>query len=254
MMQIEMMNHDVMTTVVCLLFSYGDIVPVTNAGQMMTIVLMLMGIFYMAMPLTASATTFYKVHEEHQSKYKLLEASTEESTQKKKKMKAVGSKVAPDNPSPNLSGGCSDDVQQGDSKQVTEKQQVTTESPKMIIPGDKLERRLKKRLELFLNELYLTHAAMCDLFKDLHAISSQFEDDYEEDDVKPGSSSSSSGVVRINGAHVPVLRSLSSSSTISSPLLGRVLRLVDKADALLTGSEDDIVRVVVLHHKLNKSF
>jgi hypothetical protein len=78
--------------------------------------------------------------------------------------------------------------------------------------------------------------------------------DDEEDDYKPGSSSSSSGVVRINGAHVPVLRSLSSSSTISSPLLERVLRLVDKADALLTGSEDDIVRVVVLHHKLNKSF
>jgi hypothetical protein len=244
-----------MTTVVCLLFSYGDIVPVTNAGQMMTIVLMLMGIFYMAMPLTASATTFYKVHEEHQNKYKLLEtakiSSTQESTQKKK-MKAVGSKVGPDNPSPTMSGGCSDDalVLQGDSKQVTEKQQVTTESPKMMIPGDKLERRLKKRLELFLNELYLTHAAMCDLFKDLHAMSSQFEDDDEEDD-EPGSSS---GVVRINGAHVPVLRSLSSSSSISSPLLGRVLRLVDKADALLTGSEDDIVRVVVLHHKLNKSF
>lgn len=241
-------------TVVCLLFRYGDIVPVTNAGQMMTIVLMLMGIFYMAMPLTASATTFYKVHEEHQNKYKLLETaktSTQESTQKKTMKKAVGSKVGPDNPSPSLSGGCSDDVQ-GDSKQVTEKQ-VTTESPKMMIPGDKLERRLKKRLELFLNELYLTHAAMCDLFKDLHAMSSQFEDDDEEDD-EPGSSSSSSGVVRINGAHVPVLRSLSSSSSISSPLLGRVLRLVDKADALLTGSEDDIVRVVVLHHKLNKSF
>lgn len=246
-----------------LLFSYGDIVPVTNAGQMMTIVLMLMGIFYMAMPLTASATTFYKVHEEYQDKYKSLETTATAAAAASSKKKAAGSssssKVCPDNSSPTLSGGDPDDA-----KQVTG-QQVTAESPKMMVmmmvmPGDKLERRLKKRMELFLNELYLTHAAMCDLFKDLHAKSSQFDDekdDGDDDEDNEYGSSSSRVMVRINGAHVPVLRSLRSSSSsteASSPLLQRVLMLVDKADALLTGSEDDIVRVVVLHHKLSKSF
>jgi len=230
----------------CRLFSYGDIVPVTNAGQMMTIVLMLMGIFYMAMPLTASATTFYKVHEEYQDKYKLLESaqtSTQEVIQKTD-VQPQGNKVLSESSSP---PGQNFDAK-GDSKQIT------AEGPKGI-PGDKLERRLKKRLELFLNELYLTHAAMLDLFKDLHAKSSQFDDADEEQQQEDDDEHEyrSPGVVKINGTHVPVLRSLS-SSTQASPLLERVLRLVDRADSLLTGSEDDIVRVVVLHHKLSKSF
>lgn len=42
---------------------YGDIVPATNLGQVMSIVLMLFGAIYLAMPLTAAATTFYAVHE-----------------------------------------------------------------------------------------------------------------------------------------------------------------------------------------------
>lgn len=37
----------------------------TNGGQLMGIFLMLFGTFYMAMPLTAAATTFYNVHEKH---------------------------------------------------------------------------------------------------------------------------------------------------------------------------------------------
>ncbi len=52
---------------------YGDIVPVTNGGQVMAIFLMLSGTFYMAMPLTAAASTFYTVHE--QEKEKALEAA-----------------------------------------------------------------------------------------------------------------------------------------------------------------------------------
>eukprot|EP01039_Chlorochromonas_danica_P014905 gene14905-17464_t len=41
---------------------YGDIVPVTQGGMAMAIFLMIGGQFYMAMPLTAAATTFYQVH------------------------------------------------------------------------------------------------------------------------------------------------------------------------------------------------
>lgn len=47
---------------------YGDITPATNAGLIMTVFLMLFGAIYMAMPLTVSATTFYKVHEMYQKK------------------------------------------------------------------------------------------------------------------------------------------------------------------------------------------
>lgn len=44
---------------------YGDIVPVTTAGKFLAVCLMVCGIFYMAMPLTAAASTFYAVHEEY---------------------------------------------------------------------------------------------------------------------------------------------------------------------------------------------
>lgn len=44
---------------------YGDIVPITDAGQLVAIFLMIAGQFYMAMPLTAAATTFYTIHEQY---------------------------------------------------------------------------------------------------------------------------------------------------------------------------------------------
>jgi hypothetical protein len=47
---------------------YGDMVPITNGGQVMSIFLMVAGTFYMAMPLTAAATTFYNVHERYLEK------------------------------------------------------------------------------------------------------------------------------------------------------------------------------------------
>ena len=232
-----------------LLFRYGDIVPVTNAGQMMTIILMLMGIFYMAMPLTASATTFYRVHEEYQNKNKLLEdaqVTAQESVDQKKTdpvPQQRGNKVGPDLRNATVGNSSSNDAAKGGLQQV---------AASKALPGDKLERRLKKRMELFLNEVYLTHAAMVDLFKDLHATSSQFDDDNNDEENEIVEQHRSMGVVTINGAVIPVLRSVN-SSRLSSPLLERVLRLVDKADSLLTGSEDDIVRVVVLQHKLSKS-
>eukprot|EP00602_Paraphysomonas_sp_CaronLab_P010717 CAMPEP_0185039296 /NCGR_PEP_ID=MMETSP1103-20130426/36005_1 /TAXON_ID=36769 /ORGANISM="Paraphysomonas bandaiensis, Strain Caron Lab Isolate" /LENGTH=1209 /DNA_ID=CAMNT_0027578127 /DNA_START=65 /DNA_END=3694 /DNA_ORIENTATION=- len=42
---------------------YGEIVPVTNIGQVMSIFLMLFGAFYLAMPLTVAANTFWDVHQ-----------------------------------------------------------------------------------------------------------------------------------------------------------------------------------------------
>jgi hypothetical protein len=42
---------------------YGEMVPVTNIGQVFAIFLMLFGAFYMAMPLTVVATTFWEAHQ-----------------------------------------------------------------------------------------------------------------------------------------------------------------------------------------------
>lgn len=42
---------------------YGDLCPITNLGQLISIVLMLFGAFYLAMPLTVAAATFWSVHQ-----------------------------------------------------------------------------------------------------------------------------------------------------------------------------------------------
>eukprot|EP00602_Paraphysomonas_sp_CaronLab_P005023 CAMPEP_0185031144 /NCGR_PEP_ID=MMETSP1103-20130426/18444_1 /TAXON_ID=36769 /ORGANISM="Paraphysomonas bandaiensis, Strain Caron Lab Isolate" /LENGTH=962 /DNA_ID=CAMNT_0027566563 /DNA_START=709 /DNA_END=3597 /DNA_ORIENTATION=- len=47
---------------------YGEIVPVTNIGQIMSIFLMLFGAFYLAMPLTVAASTFWEVHQSYLEK------------------------------------------------------------------------------------------------------------------------------------------------------------------------------------------
>jgi len=47
---------------------YGDVTPVTNGGQIMTILLMLLGACYMAVPLTAAASTFYQMHSKYLDK------------------------------------------------------------------------------------------------------------------------------------------------------------------------------------------
>ncbi len=54
---------------------YGDVLPVTNIGQVMAIFLMISGTFYMAMPLTAAASTFYQVHEKYQIKHRNVEVA-----------------------------------------------------------------------------------------------------------------------------------------------------------------------------------
>jgi hypothetical protein len=42
---------------------YGDLSPITNLGQLISIVLMLFGAIYLAMPLTVAAATFWSVHQ-----------------------------------------------------------------------------------------------------------------------------------------------------------------------------------------------
>ncbi len=42
---------------------YGDLDPKTNLGQLFSIVLMLFGAIYLAMPLTVAAATFWSVHQ-----------------------------------------------------------------------------------------------------------------------------------------------------------------------------------------------
>lgn len=49
---------------------YGDMVPVTNLGLVFAIFLMLFGAFYMAMPLTVVATTFWESHQKYLEKQK----------------------------------------------------------------------------------------------------------------------------------------------------------------------------------------
>lgn len=51
---------------------YGDIVPITQGGMTIGIFLMIAGQFYMAMPLTATATTFYQVHEQYEEQSHVL--------------------------------------------------------------------------------------------------------------------------------------------------------------------------------------
>lgn len=42
---------------------YGDLTPITNLGQLISIFLMLFGAIYLAMPLTVAAATFWSVHQ-----------------------------------------------------------------------------------------------------------------------------------------------------------------------------------------------
>ena len=42
---------------------YGDLAPITNLGQLISIILMLFGAIYLAMPLTVAAATFWSVHQ-----------------------------------------------------------------------------------------------------------------------------------------------------------------------------------------------
>lgn len=55
---------------------YGDIVPITDTGLVMAIFIMLSGACYLSMPLTAAASTFYRIFEKYNhSKLKIINAN-----------------------------------------------------------------------------------------------------------------------------------------------------------------------------------
>lgn len=68
--------------------------------------------------------------------------------------------------------------------------------------------------------------------------------------------------MEINNRKIPILQKLRTAGLIGqnkenvskSPLLQQMKNIIAKLEKLLSNSEDDIVRVVVLHHKLRKNF
>jgi hypothetical protein len=232
---------------------YGDIVPVTNAGQVMSIILMLMGSFYLAMPLTAAASTFYTVHQIYNEK-KTKTASQDkkaaalQAAQRKTSLKDVLAAAAAANATVALPA-----------------------SAPAVIYGDFLDKKLQKRVNLLLGELFLLQSALQDFYQDLHKTSTDYtsEDnggpDNNHQSKSSGAGRKTEGFVEVNNRKVPVLQRLRGAGVNSakgaepgrdnkSDLLQQLQGIVSKLDGLLTGAEEDILRIVVLHHKLRKNF
>jgi hypothetical protein len=236
---------------------YGDIVPVTNAGQIMSIILMLMGSFYLAMPLTAAASTFYTVHQIYNEK-KTKTASQDkkaaalQAAQRKTSLKDVLAAAAAANA-------------------TAEATVALPASAPAVIYGDFLDKKLQKRVNLLLGELFLLQSALQDFYQDLHKTSTDYtsEDNGGLDNNHQSKSNSAGrkteGFVEVNNRKVPILQRLRGAGVNSakgvepgrenkSDLLQQLQGIVSKLDGLLTGAEEDILRIVVLHHKLRKNF
>jgi hypothetical protein len=236
---------------------YGDIVPVTNAGQVMSIILMLMGSFYLAMPLTAAASTFYTVHQIYNEK-KTKTASQDkkaaalQAAQRKSSLKDVLAAAAAANA-------------------TAEATVALPASAPAVIYGDFLDKKLQKRVNLLLGELFLLQSALQEFYQDLHKTSTDYtsEDNSGLDNNHQSKSNSAGrkteGFVEVNNRKVPVLQRLRGAGVNSakgaepgrdnkSDLLQQLQGIVSKLDGLLTGAEEDILRIVVLHHKLRKNF
>lgn len=224
---------------------------VTNAGQVMTIILMLMGTFYLAMPLTAAASTFYTVHELYNEKRKKETEEVAAGTGIRKPSKPDLS--APENQNNTPFGG------------VAGKGLVRTDNAAGTIYGDFLDRKLEKRVNTLLKELSIVQSTINDFYGELHKTSTDYNDDrhHEEQGVKRQS------FVEINNRKIPVLKRLRSTSTVTmdtandgssknivqkSVLLKQMQGIIVKLDAMLTSAEEDVLRVVVLHHKMRKNF
>jgi hypothetical protein len=239
-------------------YRYGDIVPVTNAGQVMSIILMLMGSFYLAMPLTAAASTFYTVHQIYNEK-KTKTASQDkkaaalQAAQRKTSLKDVLAAAAAANA-------------------TAEATVALPASAPAVIYGDLLDKKLQKRVNLLLGELFLLQSALQDFYQDLHKTSTDYtsEDHGGLNNNNHQSKSNSAGrktegFVEVNNRKVPILQRLRGAGVNSakgaepgrenkSDLLQQLQGIVSKLDGLLTGAEEDILRIVVLHHKLRKNF
>ena len=224
----------------------------TNAGQVMSIILMLMGSFYLAMPLTAAATTFYTVHMIYEEKRK----------------QAAQDKQQPPCTENNNSTTASNSSNNKPFTSTTTTAATTADTSPALY-GDFLDRKLQKRVNLLLGDLFLLQSALAEFHKDLHQTSTEYDDDA----YIQHSGSKKHAYVEINNRKIPILKKLHSSSSSSSnittttntttpmpgqkrksELLHQLQSMVLKIDTTLAQSEEDILRLVVLHHKLRKNF
>ena len=153
--------------------------PVTNAGQVMSIILMLMGSFYLAMPLTAAASTFYTVHQIYNEKKSKSE--TED------KLRANGGAAKPATTA---------------TTSTTPAAAAVPAAPTPTLYGDYLDKRLQKRITLLLGELFLTQTGLQDFYYDMHKASTE---GFESGDGS-GVSGKNKGFVEVNSRKVPTHR------------------------------------------------
>ena len=213
---------------------------------------MLMGSFYLAMPLTAAATTFYTVHMIYEEKRKQAAQDKQQPSCAENNNSTTGSNSSNNKP----------------FTSTTTTTGATTADTSPALYGDFLDRKLQKRVNLLLGELFLLQSALAEFHKDLHQTSTEYDDDA----YIQHSGSKKHAYVEINNRKIPILKKLHSSSSSSnintttstttpmpgqkrkSELLQQLQSIVLKIDTTLAQSEEDILRLVVLHHKLRKNF
>eukprot|EP01032_Pedospumella_encystans_P017450 gene17450-19885_t len=169
---------------------YGDIVAVTNAGQVMTIILMLVGQFYMAMPLTAAASTFYSVHEIYNAKRaKISDERNKAEAGKTGNKDDMGNIIA-------VTAGAAAVV--AGNTTVLNAPPPAADAP-VVIYGDYLDRKLQKRVQNLIGEIALLQTSIVEFYTDLHKTSS----DYNNDDAIAQQGNQRAGFVEINNRKIP---------------------------------------------------
>lgn len=130
----------------------------------------------------------------------------------------------------------------------------------VVIYGDYLDRKLQKRVQNLIGEIALLQTSIVEFYTDLHKTSN----DYNNDDAIAQQGNQRAGFVEINNRKIPVLQKLRAAGLIGkdkdkenaskSHLLMQMQTIINKLENTLTKGEEDILRVVVLHHKLRKNF
>ena len=132
----------------------------------------------------------------------------------------------------------------------------------VVIYGDYLDRKLQKRVQILIGEIALLQTSIVEFYADLHKTSN----DYNNDDALALQGNQRAGFVEINNRKIPVLQKLRAAGLIGkdkdkdkenankSHLLMQMQTIINKLENTLSKGEEDILRVVVLHHKLRKNF
>mmetsp|Transcript_3920 Transcript_3920/g.8935 ORF Transcript_3920/g.8935 Transcript_3920/m.8935 type:complete len:364 (+) Transcript_3920:88-1179(+) len=150
---------------------YGDVVPVTNAGRMMSIMLMLLGSFYLAMPLTAVGSTFFAMHQEYQKK---KDAGGGEAAQS---ILSQSGDSLPRSPTP-ASASASSRVTFSTAAMLLNSNKHTTakECEKTPSLGDELDRKMLRKIDFLLLELAQIGRELGTLYGELVGGASTFRD------------------------------------------------------------------------------